>query len=58
MMPGKRYMLDGITEIVILKSFNRSLSRVLVEFPDGVMQLVEQSRLLPFRMLKYQKILS
>lgn len=41
-------MLDGFIEIVMIKSFNRSLSRILVELPDGVMQLVEQSRLLPF----------
>ena len=49
---GRKYLLDGITEVLIIKSFERSLAKILIELPDKVMMLVKQSRLLPLSNLQ------
>lgn len=46
-LAGEKYMLDGITEVLVIKSFQRSLAKILIELPDKMVMLVKQSRLLP-----------
>ena len=41
-------MLDGITEVLVIKSFQRSLAKILIELPDKMVMLVKKNRLLPF----------
>lgn len=44
---GERYMLDEAIEVIAIKSFKRSLSRILIQLPDKVLMLVEHKRLKP-----------
>jgi hypothetical protein len=46
---GKTYLLDGKVKVVVIKSFQRSLMRFLVEVPGKLLLLVEGDRLKPSR---------
>jgi hypothetical protein len=46
---GKTYLLDGKVKVVVVKSFQRSLMRFLVEVPGKLLLLVEGERLKPSR---------
>ena len=46
---GKTYLLDGKTKVIVVKSFQRSLMRFLVEVPGKLLLLVEGDRLKPSR---------
>jgi len=43
--PGKRYLLDGKTEVTVLKSSNRSNSLFVVETPNRIVEIVARERL-------------
>lgn len=43
--PGQTCFLDGKTEVIVVKSFVRSLTKYLVRLPDTDFQLVEECRL-------------
>lgn len=43
--PGSKCLIDGKTEAVILKSFNKSQTRFIVEIPGTSVQIVERERL-------------
>lgn len=42
---GKKYLLDGKTEIIILKPVNRSHTVYKIEVPGHSIELVERERL-------------
>jgi hypothetical protein len=51
---GGKYMLDGIIEVLVIKSFQRSLAKILIELPDKMVVLVKRSRLFPCQNINAQ----
>jgi hypothetical protein len=45
--PGSRCLIDGKTEAIILKSFNKAQTRFIVEIPGTSVQMVERERISP-----------
>lgn len=45
--PGSKCLIDGKTEAVILKSFNKAQTRFIIEIPGTSVQIVERERLSP-----------
>jgi hypothetical protein len=43
--PGSKCLIDGKTEAVILKSFNKAQTRYIVEIPGTSVQIVERERI-------------
>lgn len=43
--PGSKCLIDGKTEAVILKSFNKAQTKFIVEIPGTSVQIVERERL-------------
>ena len=46
---GKKYLLDGKTEIIVLKAINHSQTVFSVEIPGQSIELVQKDRLMPFQ---------
>jgi hypothetical protein len=44
---GSKCLIDGKTEAVILKSFNKAQTRFIVEIPGTSVQIVERERISP-----------
>lgn len=45
--PGSKCLIDGKTEAVILKPFNKSQTRFIIEIPGTSVQIVERERISP-----------
>ena len=45
--PGSKCLIDGKTEAVILKSFNKAQTRFIIEIPGTSVQIVERERISP-----------
>lgn len=45
--PGSKCLIDGKTEAIILKSFNKAQTRFIIEIPGTSVQMVERERLSP-----------
>jgi hypothetical protein len=44
---GSKCLIDGKTEAVILKSFNKAQTRFIIEIPGTSVQIVERERISP-----------
>lgn len=44
---GSKCLIDGKTEAVILKSFNKAQTKFIVEIPGTSVQIVERERISP-----------
>jgi hypothetical protein len=42
---NEKYLLDGLTEVTLLQSFQRSLGKMVIELPNKLIMLVEHNRL-------------
>ena len=47
--PGEKCLIDGKTEGIIVKSFNRAHTRFVVEIPRSSVQLIDRERLESFK---------
>ncbi len=45
--PGSKCLIDGKTEAVILKAFNKAQTKFIVEIPATSVQIVERERISP-----------
>lgn len=45
--PGSKCLIDGKTEAIILKSFNKAQTKFIVEIPGTSVQIVERERISP-----------
>lgn len=45
--PGSKCLIDGKTEAVILKSFNKAQTKFIIEIPGTSVQIVERERISP-----------
>jgi len=45
--PGSKCLIDGKTEAIILKSFNKAQTRFIIEIPGTSVQIVERERISP-----------
>lgn len=45
--PGSKCLIDGKTEAIILKSFNKAQTKFIVEIPNTSVQIVERERISP-----------
>lgn len=43
--PGSKCLIDGKTEAVILKSFNKAQTKFIIEIPGTSVQIVERERI-------------
>ena len=43
--PGSKCLIDGKTEAIILKAFNKAQTRFIIEIPGTSVQIVERERL-------------
>ncbi|MGC3943643.1 MAG: hypothetical protein QM762_03740 [Chryseolinea sp.] len=44
---GSKCLIDGKTEAVILKSFNKAQTKFIIEIPGTSVQIVERERISP-----------
>ncbi|MEO5979335.1 MAG: hypothetical protein ABIS36_11080 [Chryseolinea sp.] len=47
--PGEKCLIDGKTEAIIVKSFNKAQTKFIVEIPRSSVQLIERERLESFK---------
>lgn len=45
--PGSKCLIDGKTEAIILKSFNKAQTKFIIEIPNTSVQIVERERISP-----------
>jgi hypothetical protein len=46
--PGSKCLIDGKTEAIIVKSFNKAQTKFVVEIPKSSVQIIERERLQNF----------
>ncbi len=46
---GKKYLLDGETEVIVLKAINRSQTSFSIEIPGKSVESVQKDRLKPIQ---------
>ena len=44
---GSKCLIDGKTEAIILKSFNKAQTKFIIEIPGTSVQIVERERISP-----------